>query len=172
MSRYQHDFSDTHEQVDHGTDNKMVHQIESSQIRFNDPDGAISGNVTFDSETGKFVVEGRSKSSGSVIRYWAANPLHRGYSYSGSALPYPNPEIAYEGTPNSGEVLIDDDGGFKIMLDYPSSYYVRQGTILLKPHVHLALPNSPKVFTVDLGEPFPYRSLTGLLGRPQRSTGR
>jgi hypothetical protein len=40
------------------------------------------------------------------IKYTAANPPTYNNSFSGSALPYPSEEIAYENTPNRGVVEI------------------------------------------------------------------
>ena len=36
------------------------------------------------------------------LRYWAANPPTTGSSFSGSGLPYPNRDVAYENTQNQG----------------------------------------------------------------------
>ena len=112
------------------------------------------------------------KFNGKNIDYLAANPITRGYSYSGSGLPYPNPEVAYEGTPNVGSVSIDSEGDFKFDIEYPNSYYVRQGSILLNPHVHIYLKSEGWLYTVDVGRPVQHRSLTGLTDRYNRTTGR
>lgn len=110
--------------------------------------------------------------NGKNIEYIAANSITRGYSYSGSGLPYPNPEIAYDSTPNKGSVVIDNEGDFKFQIEYPNAYYVKQGTILLNPHVHMYSKSEGLLFTIDVGRPVQNRSLTGLENRYNRTTGR
>ena len=104
------------------------------------------------------------------IDYIAASPITRGYSYSGSGLPYPNPEVAYEGTPNIGSITSDAEGDFKVEIEYPNSYYVRQGSILLNPHISFYTKSTGKLYTVDVGRPVQNRSLTGLPDRYKRSS--
>jgi len=110
--------------------------------------------------------------SGETIDYIAANPIDRRYSYSGSGLPFPNAELAYEGTTNKGTAVIDDDGDFQIEVEYPNAYYVRQGSILLNPHVYLYLKSIGRLYTLDVGRPVQNRSLTGLPDRYSRTTMR
>ena len=121
------------------------------------------------------VVEGRPRdplrskllSLGSLakIRYVAANPPTYLESVSGSALPYPNEEVAMESTPNQGVVEIGSDAGFRIQLQFPNSYYQELGKVLVKPEVRLMfLDQKNKALSgwisVPLGEGVPYRSLT------------
>lgn len=110
--------------------------------------------------------------AGKTIDFLAPAPITRGYSYSGSGLPYPNPEVAYEGTASKGSIPVDRDGDFSITIEYPNSYYVRQGTVLLNPHVHFYAPDLERVYTVEVGNRIPNKSLTGLSDRYDRSTRR
>jgi hypothetical protein len=126
-------------------------------------------NNLFITIAGHVDLKGNDKKS---IDYIAASPISRGYSYSGSGLPYPNPEMAYEGTPNIGTIHLDSEGDFKVELEYPNAYYVKQGTILLNPHVHFYLKSEGKLYTLDVGRPVQNRSLTGLPDRFNRTTGR
>jgi hypothetical protein len=103
--------------------------------------------------------------------YMAANPIDRGYTYSGSGLPFPNEDIAYENTPNKGEGVIDNDGDFSLTLMYPNAYYINQGSILLNPHVELTTV-AGEMFSIDLGRPFQNRSLKHLPDRYNRTIGR
>ena len=112
-----------------------------------------------------------SSNANGTLEYMAAAPITRGYSYSGSGLPFPNPKIAYSGT-NVETVKVDGDGDFSFTFEFPNSYYVRQGTVLLNPHVHLYSPNSGKVYTIEVGNRIPNKSLTGLSDRFDRSTRR
>lgn len=105
-----------------------------------------------------------------VVDWIAASPVSRGYSYSGSGLPYPNPEIAYENTPNIGSATIDKDGDFSVEIEYPNAYYVRQGSILLNPHIHFYLKSKGLLYCIDVGRPIQNRSLTGLPDRYNRTT--
>lgn len=111
-------------------------------------------------------------SSGGNLDYISPSPITRGYSYSGSGLPFPNADVAYEGTPSVGSVPIDTDGDFSFTIEYPNSYYVRQGTVLIGPHVHLYHHEKGHIFSISVGESLANRSLSGLPGRPDRSTRR
>ena len=57
--------------------------------------------------------------------------------FSGSKLPFPNQEIAFENSPNIGRVKLGNDGSFRIHLVYPKSYYKTMGADYIKPHVKL-----------------------------------
>lgn len=66
---------------------------------------------------------------GSIINYnniasvliVAPNPIDKRASYSGTGLPFPCSEIAFEETPNKH--LIDKSGQFNVKFSYPNSYY-------------------------------------------------
>jgi hypothetical protein len=53
---------------------------------------------------------------------FAANPIDRMISYSGSGLPFPCAMIAFDLTPNYHQVR-DPSGAFTIQFRYPNSYY-------------------------------------------------
>jgi hypothetical protein len=95
------------------------------------------------------------------IVYWAANPPDFNVSFSGSGLPYPSPEIAFQNTKNVGSVMAYD-GVFKINLFYPSAYYVALGSLYIPPHVHLKICEEgyDKYFSIKIGAGVPYRTLT------------
>ena len=148
----------------------IVHKLSLPTLEFQSPE--LSGMVTYYADSDIFVVKRKFNHIGSrVMQYWAANPIYRNYSYAGSGLPYPNPAEAYENTPNQGDVLLDRDGQFEIKLDHPSGYYLRQGKILLKPHVHLQVQGDDTVYTVVISDDFPNR-LKNLPDRPNRSLNR
>ena len=52
----------------------------------------------------------KDSSKNGLVKFIAANAPDYRQSYSGSGLPFPNPEIAYENTPNKGtaKVVIPD----------------------------------------------------------------
>jgi hypothetical protein len=164
----------SHEKLDY-LDSGIEYQfIEGSphQVMFKHHD--ISGIVSYNEFNDTFTLKGKLHQA-QAIKYWAANPMIRNYSYSGSGLPYPNPEVAYHNTPNSGLINPEDndqDQEFIITLKHPSEYYVKLGKKLLKPHVHLLLVDQNKIITVVIGDAIPNRSLTNFPGFPNRSTGR
>jgi hypothetical protein len=131
----------------------------------------FSGTVTYNPVNDTFNVKGYAPKS-STLRYEAATPLWRNYSYAGSGLPYPDAEIAYDGTPNKGLVKLGIDGSFVITVAHPSEYYINQGKTLLKPHINIHLVEQKKDITLLIGDYFPCRSLTGLPNHPNRTIGR
>jgi hypothetical protein len=108
---------------------------------------------------------------GQTLKYLAAAPSDIRQSRAGSGLPFPNPKIAYDNTPNKGEVQIRD-GQFEFQLVYPAAYYIENGSTLVAPHVHFTVDDG-EYFDVKLGPcRFPNRSLKHLPGRARRTTGR
>ncbi len=117
-----------------------------------------------DEGIGEYVVTGNTNApDGSMVLFWAANPPNYNTSYSGSALPYPSPDIAFENTPNRGAVKVSG-GKFKFNIRYPSSFYAGLGTYYVEPHVYYKVcDNSGKESTVHqikIGHGVPYRTLT------------
>ena len=117
-----------------------------------------------------YTVRGETPGPG-VVKYWAATPPDRRLSYSGSGLPFPNHEVAYENSPNVGEVPVTD-GHFEFHIQMPNTFYVGQGQELLQSHVNFMVPGVDTTFTLKLGEAVPSRSLTSLPDRPKRNTDR
>ena len=67
------------------------------------------------------------------ITWQGAAPVTRGIGFAGSGQPYPNREIAFEGTPHRGTVA-SIDGSFQITLqDIPAGYYSGLGSIYVPP---------------------------------------
>ena len=101
---------------------------------------------------------------GVIVKYWAAAPPECGQSYTGSGRPFPNPEIAFEKTPNKGYAKVEGNE-FNLVLKLPNSYYKDCGRILIPPAVRFKLCDSrgttlSKVYTIHLGEPIPFRAET------------
>jgi hypothetical protein len=99
------------------------------------------------------------------LQYWAANPPTYLTSVSGSGLPYPNPETAYENTPNVGKVRLGAAGRFRFRINFPNSYYKHLGKTLVRPHVKFLFRDSQgnmigNIISVKIGQGIPYRSLT------------
>ena len=98
------------------------------------------------------------------VKYSSANPPTYNSSFSGSGLPYPNENSAFENTPNRGIVAVVNNK-FSISIRYPNSYYINMGTDYVEPHIRLVLcDNNNKevsdVMYVNLGEGIPFRTLT------------
>jgi hypothetical protein len=137
-------------------------------MSFTSNDGKCSVSVTYTNDM-IHVVGKCPYSRDSAIAYKAAAPTDRRASLMGSGLPFANPDMAYQGTPNQGIVPIID-GKFQFSLRKPNSYYVKDGTLLIHPHVHVFIDNMP--YHIPLGSAIDNRSLTGLLGQPNRTTRR
>ena len=98
------------------------------------------------------------------VKYSAANPPTYNANFSGSGLPYPTEEIAFENTPNRGVVEVIN-GKFSISIKYPNSYYINMGTVYIEPNIRLILCDKNnkeigEVVYVNLGEGIPFRTLT------------
>lgn len=113
--------------------------------------------------------------SAKYLSYRAGSPPDYRLSYSGSALPYPNKEVAYGNSVNCGTTDLQN-GKFDFDLWYPNAYYVKLGTVLLEPHIHLQLVDSNGQILatkmVKVNRAVGNRSLTGLYCKPNRTTYR
>jgi hypothetical protein len=107
---------------------------------------------------GEFVVKGNIGGAGSQkLVYYAANPATYNTSFSGSGIPFANPDIAFENTPNNGSVTTDAAGNFQFKIFYPNSYYMALGTIYVSPHVFVKGCGSDDVHSIYLGDGIPFR---------------
>lgn len=125
--------------------------------------GVINGMITYNDKM--ITITGNTPiTSGGYLYYWAANPVEYKYSYSGSGLPFPNPEIAYENTTNKGRIHILN-GGFSFTVITPNAYYINLGTVKIVPHINIQLYNEydeqmSEVINLKVGNGMSYRSLT------------
>tara|TARA_Y100000385_G_C13001023_1_gene597231 strand:- start:599 stop:1111 length:513 start_codon:yes stop_codon:yes gene_type:complete len=83
--------------------------------------------VTFYKDYSKIKLTGNAKNVGQYknILLMAPNPIDRMSNYSGSGLPFPNNEIAFQNTPN--KVDISDSGVINTDFLYPNSFYMPDG---------------------------------------------
>jgi hypothetical protein len=147
-------------------------------------DRVVSGEVRC--QDGIYSVTGRvhlGYSKDHIVRYRAAEPQDLRLSISGSALPFPGPEVAF-GPINSGTAIPDEYGRFQFKIYEPNSYYlnddimrgVGQGKIFALPHLIIRVegPNGTRTESkISLKSSTPQlRSLTGLPQKMVRSTGR
>ena len=96
------------------------------------------------------------------IKYWASNAPTYSQSFSGSGLPYPNEEVAFQNSPNVGVVPVVN-GKFSFSLSYPNSYYDNMGTVYVPPQVKVKVCNDKniavsKIQQINLGEGIPFRT--------------
>lgn len=146
-------------------------------------DRVVSGQVNCD--RGVFIVTGKlhmGHREGTMIHFRSAEPADLRLATAGSALPYPNTQMAF-GPVNSGQVVPDKYGKFKFQVFSPNSYYldddimngVGQGKILVPPMIKMTvvLANGDQLqYDMDLSNVVPLRSLTNMPGKHVRSTGR
>jgi hypothetical protein len=98
------------------------------------------------------------------LKYSAANPPTYNSNFSGSGLPFPNEEIAFDNTPNRGVTDIVN-GKFSFSIRYPNSYYINMGTVYVEPHIKLVIVdkdnnNISQTKIIKLGDGIPFRTLT------------
>lgn len=74
----------------------------------------------------------------------AANPIDRMQSYSGSGLPFPCANIAFENTPNYKKITNDDGGEFRLFFLYPNSYYTEDGITRVPPCIFFVMYKTEK----------------------------
>jgi hypothetical protein len=100
----------------------------------------------------------------SNVQYVASASAGRNNSFTGSALPYPSEEIAFDNTPFKGNVMLQGTTGEIILDDLPNSYYVKLGSLLIPPAIKLSYlcktDGSQKITYIVLCDSIPYRTLT------------
>lgn len=101
------------------------------------------------------------------MRLIAPNAATRGASYSGSALPFPCAQIAFDRTPNTAD--IDSNGEFEAVFTYPNSYYSHDGYKKIVSSIFLLLKEmegqEPTFVRFELPDQHILRTLTH---RPER----
>ena len=98
------------------------------------------------------------------LKYWAANTPTYNSNFSGSGLPFPTEEVAFENSNNHGVSKISN-GNFSFSMRYPNSYYKNMGTEYVFPEVMVKIfdnKNTPvsNIQHINLGEGIPFRTLT------------
>jgi hypothetical protein len=97
-----------------------------------------------------------------LIQYIAPSPPDYRASFSGSALPYANEAQAYEGTPNTGRVILKKNT-FSFDIATPNSYYDNFSSVIVIPFVYInyKIGGVEKSLKINLANSsIPYRSLT------------
>ena len=125
------------------------------------------------SDNQSFIVNGNlkgdvlnlSNKSNLYLKFWAANSPSYNSNFSGSGLPFPNAEVAFDQSSNIGTSNINN-GKFSFSLNYPNSYYSNMGTVYVKPEVQIQVYDAgtnkavSEVQHINLGEGIPFRTLT------------
>ena len=108
-------------------------------------DEYTSFNITFNKDYSLLNIAGSIKNNVlySNIILTAPNPIDRMTNYSGSGLPFPNYEIAFENTPNIHK--IDSSGVFNVSFKYPNSFYMPDGLNKIKPSVFFIFTSNENV---------------------------
>lgn len=117
------------------------------------------GNVTF---SGKVFYKDNNLNKHYLV-YWAANPPDYHHSFSGSGLPFPNYDIAYENSKNRGFLELPNNGEFSFTIQYPNAFYSGLGTVYINPHLNMMINSNNEIgelTTIPLGEGIPFRLLT------------
>jgi hypothetical protein len=105
-----------------------------------------------------------SQANSVYVKYWAANIPNYNSNFSGSGLPFPTEEIAFENTVNLGKVQVLR-GNFSFSMRYPNSYYINMGATYVPPEVQIQVcdennNNVSDVQHINLGQGIPFRTLT------------
>jgi hypothetical protein len=112
----------------------------------------------------ELVIEGYIKNwnPDMTISYLAAKNPDYNQSFTGSALPFPDAEIAFDRTPNNGHFK-PSSREFQIHLQFPNSYYSHLGTRFIPPHVRINIQSgNVKLCSeiLEVGEVAPFRLLS------------
>ena len=101
--------------------------------------------------------QGRVKNPGSYksMEIMAAHPIDRMTNYSGSGLPWPCPNFAFDNTPS--RLQVSKDGSFQGKFRYPNSYYTYDAFEKIPPSLFALLYDNsgktPIVVRIGLNEP-------------------
>jgi hypothetical protein len=110
----------------------------------------------------KMFLEGyiKNPSQYSKMLVLASNPIDRMINYSGSGLPFPNEDIAFENTKNMFSV--SGPGSINTVFSYPNSFYSRNGKNKILPSIYIELVqgnNEPFQLQYELKDVNTLRSL-------------
>lgn len=106
-------------------------------MNFNDE--YVSMNIVMNKSKSILNIKGNIKSSCQYnkIIIIASNPIDRMINYSGSGLPFPNEQIAFENTTNFK--LIEKNGNIDVQFKYPNRFYSENGKHKINPSIFIEL---------------------------------
>ncbi len=137
--------------------------------QFNTP--LCNGTIQTDQNGWNITVTGTCNVPAPHVRYAAAAPADFRMARAGSGLPYACEDMAFEGSPNVGEVPLTD-GQFSFNIVCPNSYYVENGSRLVGPHVHFTIGDEYFKIPLNNALTHKYRSLTSRPGTTSRISRR
>lgn len=123
-------------------------------------------------ESASVQLQGRvhNRASYGSVEVIAPCPIDRMTNYSGSGLPFPCAEIAFENTPN--QISVGDSGTFHGVFAYPNSYYAQDALEKVVSSIfvimHPKTPGDPIIVRMELPEQVPLTVRT-LTHRPKRT---
>jgi hypothetical protein len=87
----------------------------------------VNCSVTFSNDYKNITISGTVKNASQFNQMLliAPNPIDRMSNYSGSGLPFPCGDIAFDNSPN--KYIIEKNGYFNVIFKYPNSYYAQDG---------------------------------------------
>ena len=94
------------------------------------------------------------------MRVFAARHVDRLMNYSGSGLPFPCAQVAFDQSPNVKD--IDNKGTFDVMFTYPNGYYLNDAKEKVPPSIFFLLAEAgkqPMFVQFKLPDPLPLRTL-------------
>jgi len=121
--------------------------------------------VSFDAE---FLVDGDVRIVGKLnntvslenVRIFATRPIDRMTNYSGSGLPFPCADVAFENSPNNHTV--DASGHFDVKFKYPNGYYMSDAREKVPPSIFFSITEQmkpPYLIQFKIPDPLPMRTL-------------
>lgn len=133
-----------------------INKVKIQTFNFDDCVGEI-----YKVNNSHYQLKGTYTGSGNpMMLFWAASPPNYIQSFNGSGLPFPNAQVAYEGTPNHKKVQIDDMMQFDIKFVFPNAYYHDLGRVYVPPHINFVFGINGVKHTIYLNEDIPARSLS------------
>lgn len=102
-----------------------------------DSEGDIRGSVTVNDLGIVFQGTVRGPVMNQKLSFAAAACADKRASFTGSGLPFPNANHAFENTPNTGTVIVDALGKFTIKCLMPNAYYVGLGSTYIPPTLYI-----------------------------------
>jgi hypothetical protein len=114
----------------------------------------ISADITIDNK--KVTISGTKKYN-NAINIIAANPSDTLGNYSGTNLPFPSTDIAFENTKNKFNIKSQN---INIELEYPNSYYcILNGRDKIPPTIYIGDENIDNIVSFSLEDNCPLKTL-------------
>jgi len=125
---------------------------------------SVSGIITPQQNGKVYVITGKVHDNvkNGKIRYFSAAPMDKITSFSGAGIPFPNPEVAFDNSPNQGEIELTRENSFEIVLSKPNSYYINLGSTFVPPALYIRYNNgepTDQIVSIQICHAIPFRTL-------------